>query len=273
MGEFLMFYYFKKTTTTFAFLSLAICYTSLAQAVQFTFTLDPSQSSISLQALLNGIPLLEQLPGSGTASYSGTVVVSVDNPLAPTWLSLDGGGLASAAEYTLPLLPGPGATAFDPGTPTSAVYGIKATSDGTPGGSPLVYGSLHDVAFDVTSKGVPVDGLGNFPSKAPIFNAVSAEFVAWQAGEGIIFNGDLSGQSFTNDDFSPNSSYVVSGSKAILTIVVNSHAPAPDGPWEDWYEGVLVGTATVVPESSAFILCLGGFAGICFLTRRNKFSC
>ena len=45
MGEFLMFYHFKRTTTTFAFLSLTICYASSTQADTFgsganTFDID-----------------------------------------------------------------------------------------------------------------------------------------------------------------------------------------------------------------------------------------
>ena len=257
----------KQLKFALAILAL-VAMPATTHAVQVTFNLDPSQSNISLLASLSGLPMLEQQTGSGTAQYSGTIVVDVDNPLAPTQLELVGGGFAAGADFG-PVFPGLDATAFNPGTAATAVYGVMATIDGTPTGTPIVFGALQGVAFDVTGSSEAVGGSGDFSSDSHTFNVVSGTFDAWQAGLGLIAHSDLSGEDFGNDASSPVSSYVVSGTTATLTIVVNSHEPAD--PFQDTYEGVLVGTATVPePSSAALAGLVCGLAALLVARRKEK---
>ncbi len=237
----------KQLTFALAVLAL-VAMPATTHAVQVTFTLDSSQSDVTLLAYLSGVPLLEQLPGSGTAPFSGTIVVDVDDSWAPTQLELIGGGLAVGADYAAPLLPGLDATAANPGTPATSVFGVMGTHDGTPTGTPVLLAALRDLSLDVTGPQEAVDGSGQFSSDLHTFNVVTTTFDGWQAGTGLIAHDDLSGQEFANDVGSASSSYVVSGNTATLTIVINSHEPSDS--FQDTYEGFLIGTALVPGPST-----------------------
>ncbi len=226
-----------------------------ARGENVVFTLDPV-SFLSLDGSFNGVPFLEQGPGSRTANYTGTLTVDVDNLLAPTSIEfLSGVATASISGSWLPQAgggPGPNM----PGNPEPANYGIMLPL----GAAGTAYAALRDTVLNVTGGPQAVAG-GQFASTQTL-TFLSGFF---DSNAGLLAppnRDDVTNDTRTN--MSPNmSSYSVVGNTATLTIVYADLVPDDI---TTALTGRLLATATVPEPSCGWLL---GLAGIGLIRRRR----
>jgi hypothetical protein len=126
-----------------------------AHALPVVFTIDPARSSIRVNTdptvntsnptgdvtKLLSTAVTEQVPGSGTDTYSGTIAADETGGV----LTFSGGSSVVAALNTA------GSPPYTPTTPAGVDnYGMKTVSaTGTTGG--VVFAALRNTAFDITS--------------------------------------------------------------------------------------------------------------------------
>ena len=175
---------FAPTAGTFAALMIGLLLLPAgAGAEQLVFDLDPSGSDLTISAnIFGGLPgffLSPQAPGADVTSYSGTVTVDVDDPLAPTSIQFVAANAVAANNGDwLPnnILcetdPGPcddttnneGNPEVDgdanPGVAAPASYGLILDLNATG----LAYGAQRDIEWTIASEPIPVTA-GEFPSE------------------------------------------------------------------------------------------------------------
>jgi hypothetical protein len=224
-----------------------------ALAVPLPLTLDPSQSSITLNGTFNALPLAPQGSGSTTASYSGSITVDVNNLTTPSSIQILGS--SAVAAITGQWLPeaGGGPAAGNPGVAQNANYGLQLAG----GALGTAYAAIRNLQFNVTSPSVAVVG-GAFPSTQSL-NVVSGLFAfnlppAFMTPPG---QDDLSGDTLTNAGAMP-STYSVAGSTATLRIPINI---VDQDDVTIVYSGQLVATGRI-PEPSSLILTFMAMAGL-----------
>jgi hypothetical protein len=229
-----------------------------ALAVSLPMTLDPAQSSITLNGTFNSLPLAPQGAGSTTASYSGSITVDVNNLLNPSSIQLLGS--SAVAAVTGPWRPeaGGGPAAGNPGVGQDANYGLQLAG----GALGTAYAAIRNLQFNVTSAPAAVVG-GAFPSTQSL-NVVSGLFAfnlppAFMSPPG---QDDLSGDTLTNAA-AMSSTYSVAGSTATLRIPINI---VDQDDLTVVYSGQLVATGRIPEPSSLALICvalmgLTSFAG------------
>ncbi|MGD9647365.1 MAG: PEP-CTERM sorting domain-containing protein [Pirellulales bacterium] len=146
---------------------------SHARAVGLTFTLNQSQSNLSLdiknaQLFGTDLTLAEQKSGSLKASYNGTVLTDIDG----SSIDFPGGGTANAVGIGSGVLPGVGgsgpAASADYGFTLSAPIGtvlpaIDLTFLNIPGVTTLNLGTLKAVNLNTALRDVVLDVTSNTP--------------------------------------------------------------------------------------------------------------
>lgn len=236
-----------------------------ASAVPLTLTIDPSVSSLTLDGQLSGFTFLEQAAGSKTTSYTGTITVDVDNPLAPTTISILSGVIdANVNGSWLPKLGGStGDTDADPTPPAEGDYGLKAQLFN----QDAAFAAARGLVFDISSgPEAVVGGMFNSTESLAVVSGVFDSWVTPVVGGGG-GNDDLTGDLYLRDATLPTqSSYVISGKTATLTIPIRAKLVDDD----DFtaFSGTLVATATI-PEPSTLML-LGTVVMGAMVVRRRK---
>lgn len=254
------------------FLAAAVLFpVATAEAVMLPMTLDSAQSSIMLGGEFGGFPFAPQAVGSDLASYSGSILVDLDNALAPTSIQLLGGSAtASISGLWLPEAGG-GTGPGVPGTAENANYGLMIDLGNLAGGQDA-FGAGRNFVFDVIS-GVEAVAGGNFASNQTL-TYISGTFDANAPPVPILnppYPGDalslpLTGAVLTNVSAS-SSTYAVVGSTATLTIPIEIVLEVDD--LELTYAGQLVATARV-PEPSSVGLLVAMVVGLCGIARFSQ---
>ncbi|MFV2066852.1 MAG: PEP-CTERM sorting domain-containing protein [Pirellulales bacterium] len=269
-------------------LSVAVFTAPRADAVVVRFDIDPASSSLALAGSFGAIPLFPQAPGADVTSYSGSILVDLDDTLAPTSIAFVAGESAVAAinGVWLPndvLGCGPGENCegddpnvilgdADPGFPAPGNYGLgviltSADLGLPPGlGEAVAVGALRDVTLTLTSGPTAVVG-GAFASTqsltldSGIFDTnLSSTLPTITTIEDSAGTSDLSGDTADGPNGASDGTYSVSGDIATLTIPMEFLF---GGDVTLGMGGVLVATRVVPEPSSLLLLTVAGclFAG------------
>jgi hypothetical protein len=239
------------------------------RAEQVIFNLEPSNSSLQMSAnIFGGLPgffLSPQGPGGDVTSYSGTVTVDVDDPLAPTSITfVAASAVAANSGNWLPnnilceTADGPcddttnneGNPDVDgdanPGTAVPASYGMILDLNATTG---IAYGAQRDIAWNITSEPIAVTS-GEFPSEQTFGVSgqqdlnVSSVVFGDDASQDIFDPFDPEDPDTTENDPSLVASYAVDGSVATLTLPIDMIFLDTDGDFVA-YAGQFVATVNV----------------------------
>jgi hypothetical protein len=217
-----------------------------AGAEQLVFDLEPSASRLTISAnIFGGLPgffLSPQAPGADVTSYSGTVTVDVDDPLAPTsikfvaasavaanngdWLpnnilceTADGPCDDTTNNEGIPDVDGDA----NPGVAAPASYGLILDLNATTG---LAYDAQRDIDWAITSAPIAVTA-GEFPSEQTFGVAGQQDLNV----SSIVFGDDASQDVFdpfdpedpdaTDNDPALLGSYAIDGGIATLTLPID----------------------------------------------------
>ena len=154
-----------KLNTSMALVALLAVGVNGSSADALTFTVHDILSSLTLKGTVDlgagPVAFEEQLPGSATAAYGGTIEVAADNFAAPTTVAITSASLVAAIYPGGPLLPATdgGPAAGDPGAPSPANYGIELDA----GFLGFAYAAARDLAWDLSAPAEAVVG-GKFSS-------------------------------------------------------------------------------------------------------------
>ena len=216
-----------------------------SKAADIGFIVDPS-SSISLSIDYSGLTLDEQGPGSSTTTYSGVLVVDVDNVETPTSVDfVTSVMIAANSGNWLPAVGG-GPAPGNPGIAAPANYGaFEATGFLLIGD---LYAAIRDLQFDVTTPApLPVTGGSSFPSTQTF--TISAGTSHTNASGGLLdLDGDASSGSLVGENAvnaAANSTYSRAGSIFTLTIPIDLDILIEDGAGTAFIDGLITATADV----------------------------
>lgn len=265
---------------------LAALFAGRTVAVQLTLNFVQQDSYLAWNGFFAGQPFLPQDGNAGTmdfdpanpsnrTTYQGTIIVDVDNLLAPTSIQL----VSSAADADVngkwlpemePYIDGPDAN-MTPGdfpadavtsvgnTPTAldADYGIKIRPPGAPD---VAYSSLRDMVFNITTPGVePVNGLGEFSSLTQNFEYATGWWDYWLhptfTAEKIRQRLEVAGGD-NNNLAAAASKYTVTplgGGLSQISLFIPVSVNDPDDTAPTSFTGQLVATA-IVPEPASMTL-------------------
>jgi hypothetical protein len=279
--------------------------TSNADAAQLTLNFVPSASTLTWGGFFGGIPFtpVPTVPSGGadynlalpsnTTTHQGTIVVDVDNLLAPTSIQLlsstanaDLSGKWNPQNYSflpndvdgdlnLYEFPDDASSSVGtvPGPPDDADYAIRINA-----GVDVAYAALRDIEFNVTTPAaVPVNGLGQFDSKAQNVELATGWWDYWLhptfTNEKLRQRLEVGGGDEDNfNDFAagtdPDSTYVavpLGGGAYQITLTMPVNVLFPDDTAPTRYTGTLVATVTI-PEPTSFVLLgmatLAALAGV-----------
>lgn len=255
------------------------------------FDIDPARSALGVAGSFGAIPLFPQAPGADVTSYGGSILVDLDDTLAPTSIAFVSGESA-IADINGAWLPndvlgcGPGENCegddpnvilgdADPGDPAPGNYGLgviltSADLGLPPGlGDAVAFGALRDLTLSLSSGPTAVTG-GSFASTQSLtldsgaFDTNLSSTLPTVTGiEDSAGTSDLTGDTADGPNTAADGTYGVSGNVATLTIpmefIFGGDVTLAMG-------GELVATR-VVPEPSSFLLLslagllLGGLGG------------
>jgi len=183
---------------------------ALVHAQSRGFTVDPSQSSLTISGTFSGFDIAPQAPGSLTTSYGGTIEAEVTDSSIWFW-----GGSVIAAQTNGIWEPGQGGFSGD----APADYGGQVVN-------PLVNGkaALRNVIFDVVSDVLTVNG-GKFDSLGLQFNFVpsfnSVIDFAYSLTIGDPGNGSQVLTGMLTNSATTNATLVTQGEQTVLIIPVD----------------------------------------------------
>lgn len=294
----------RVATCSIALLVFSAISIHTAVAAQVALSFVPAASTLTWGGFFGGLPFLPAPVPSGGADYNaalpsnttthqGTIVVDVDNLLSPTSIQL----LSSTANADLSGKWLPDNYSFLPsdvdndsnhyefpddasssvgtvaGPPADADYAIRINA-----GVDVAYAALRDIEFNVTTPAaVPVNGLGQFDSKAQNFELATGWWDYWLhptfTNEKLRQRLEVAGGDEDNyNDFAagtdPDSTYVavpLGGGAYQITLTIPVNVLFPDDTAPTRYIGTLVATA-IVPEPTSFVLLgmamLAALAGV-----------
>jgi hypothetical protein len=286
-----------------------------AAAAQLTLSFVPASSTLTWSGAFGGAPFIPQtttpagtadynlaLP-SNTTTHQGTITVDVDNLLSPTsiqllssnanadasgkWLPEDYAFLNPDADGDLnPYEPfedassSAGTTAGGAAGPADADYAIRI-NPGAP--ADVAYAALRDIVINLTTApGVPVNGLGQFDSKAQNFELTTGWWDYWLnptfQPPAQRFRQRLEVAGGDEDNFNdiaqgtdPDSTYVavpLGGGMYQITLTLPMNVFFPDTSAPTRYTGALVATA-IIPEPTSVVLLALGLVGLVGIRRRG----
>ena len=269
---------------------LTICSSATAHAAIITFTVDPSRSSLSLnaQTLLGGssLPTTPQAANSLTTTYTGTLTVDVESGNAPTVQILTGSQLIAGnsgnwlpgTDYT-DYLNVPNAQSTYLTQPVAANYGLITDLSSLPGGgavngvsgeSPSAIRNLVIGLADYTAKAVLGDGTFNAAGTATDF--LSGMVFYSSGGNPPVTDMVNTLSSQPTQALGDSASLVTAGNVTTLTLPISIET--------DYFvnflllkqtlSGTIVATYTSVPEPGT--LALVGMAAFGLLRRRRSLS-
>lgn len=202
------------------------------------FTLNSSQSSITVSGNIGGVALEEQAAGSLTTSYSGAINADVSGDVI-TFSS----GSTVDAQTSGDWLPGG----------TAADYGASLQ-----GGAVAL--AVRDLVLGVTSAAVPITG-GEFSSSAETIQ-LTAGSLAFDAGIGGSGTSSLAGQSFA--DGATQNSTITPAFDGTLTLnlrvdgTLTINDPSLGAPAVLQFSGQLVGVGPLPLPSADIAVAVGG---------------
>jgi hypothetical protein len=222
-----------------------------ASAGTYNFVIDPTLSWLTLSGNYSGKPLVQQGPGSLTTSYSGSMLVDLDNGYSPTTISILGSSAVAANSGSWR----PQAAGGTGNAPAN--YGGKMDLGWLFGG--WAYAAIRNLNFNITDGPESIVG-GAFPSTQLFTIATGRAIYTSGVGSG---DDDISGSALANAS-ATNSTYSVLGSTATLTIPVYVNKVDK---LTQTYTGTIVARCESVPEpTSLVLLVLGGL----MMPRRRK---
>ncbi len=219
-----------------------------------TFTIDPNQSFVTLTAEVPGVgPMLEQLPGSLTTNFMGTIEVELG---VPGQIAFPGGGVADFLAHPGSFLPG--------GSPADFAGRIE----NVPPSGDTAFVTLRGVSFDTTGAAVPLSAGGDFSADGLVFDILGG-IGEVQLGPTLV-SALLGGGFLVNDTAVPGSLETIGGDFfLVIPIAATTSIPGtPAGTIEMAISGQLVAVAPV-PEPSTFILLAIGIAAFITVCRRT----
>lgn len=181
-----------------------------ARAELRQFTVDPTQSSLTISGTFSSFDITPQAPGSLTTSYTGIIEAEVTGANVLFW-----GGSVIAARTNGNWEPGPG--------------GVAGTAPGDYGGQVVNFfvngkAALRNVLFDVTSDLLPVNA-GGFDSLGLRFNFVPAFNSVIDFAYSLTFGNPGSGSQVltgtSTNGASTNATLVLQGEDMVLVIPVD----------------------------------------------------
>ena len=281
--------------------------TSNADAAQVTLNFVPSASTLTWGGFFGGLPFAPQTVPTGGADYNlalpsnttthqGTITVDVDNLLSPTSIQL----LSSNANADLSGKWLPDNYSFLPsdvdndtnhyefpddasssvgtvaGPPADADYAIRINA-----GVDVAYAALRDIEFNVTTPAaVPVNGLGQFDSKAQNFELATGWWDYWLhptfTNEKLRQRLEVAGGDEDNyNDFAAgtdlDSTYVavpLGGGAYQITLTIPVNVLFPDDTAPTRYTGTLVATTTIPEPTGVVLLGMAALAALAGVRRR-----
>jgi hypothetical protein len=180
------------------------------QAAPVTFTIDNSQSVISVSGLMVNFAMTPQGTGALITSYSGSINAD------PSGSSIQFTGGSSINAHTNGIWqPAAGGTAGS----ATADYGAQASVNYPPFGFILVYGALRNISFDVTSPVLPVTG-GGFNGTNLVFSFASIDSALDYYSS--ILNGSLALTGYATNTVATGATETVNGSTRTLVIPIDA---------------------------------------------------
>ena len=230
---------------------VAVGTAGVVSAEELHFTLDPAQSLLSVVADYDGFDLIPQVfenSDGDLASYSGELIVELDDIMAPTSIRFNGGlALAANTGMWLPSLEGGDVGEPDvegdanPGEPALGNYGLYLDLSLIGGGE--AWGTFRDMGFTVlTETDVDVATDGTFASEQG-FQLAQGTWTTTVSSELLTDGGgvdDITGDASFNEA-SPGK-YSIEGNIAKLELPVSLYFPAAPN---FLFEGQFVATAVL----------------------------
>lgn len=245
----------SQWSTSFQFLvrgALHVLLTmSFAHAARATvFVIDASQSQLSVEGTVLGVPFVEQAPGSLSTRIGGTLVAD----LAPGSIQSPGG-----SKLTLENQPG----LFLPlGLPANGAGQVKF-DDGS-----FAYGALRNTVADVLSGVLPVDSAGFFSANVTL-NFPSGVLDV----EGLGISNSIPNPSGLQSNPVTLAQIIFDGSKITITAPIDANTTIYGFFGGEiaklHYTGQIVATA-IVPEPSTWCLTLLGLIALAIVGRRSQ---
>ena len=251
----------KAVLASTAFVTIGLGVAGSVNAENVTYTIDPSQSTLTLLGTLTDNSASQQTAGSLTTSYSGTIIAD----RTPGRIEFHGGSLLNAALQASNQQPREDAT---PGS-RPADYGRTAPG---PFGSTTLE-ALRDLELDVFDDtfgtGIPIAGNNTFASNSLQLQIDNGESDSLFGNTGTEV--DLSGKGTSNSNGNGASSVVVNGSTETLTLKFSSgaigYSISQTGDSSISFTGTIVATR-LVPEPSAVGAVV--ITGASLLARRRR---
>jgi hypothetical protein len=237
---------FLVRSALFALVAIGVSHAARATV----FVVDASQSQISVEGTVLGVPFVEQAPGSLSTRIGGTLVAD----LGPGSIQSPGG-----SKLTLENQPG----LFLPlGLPANGAGQVQF-DDGS-----FAYGALRNTVADVLSGVLPVDSAGFFPANVTL-NFPSGVLDV----EGLGMSNSIPNPSGLQSNPATLGQIIFDGSKITITAPIDANTTIYGFFGGEiaklHYTGQIVATA-IVPEPSSWCLAMLGLISLAVVGRHAR---